>query len=117
MTTTVSIDDALTCFGVHWNTSPAQAAQQFESWGFVGLHGIEKVEVLNGNQARWAAKDAADKAGDGHTYYWVGSFDASWIAKDSALYKFSYTGFTGPRTHDGDVRWAGYEAPPKESKQ
>ena len=113
----VSIEDSLTCFGVHWNVSLDDAKHFFLSNGFVGISEIQKVQVLNGNSARWAAKNAADQAGEGHTYWWLGNYDWG-LGKDSALYKFSYNGFHGYRVTDlkYDHRWAGWTPPPDDTK-
>ena len=104
----VSVDDQLTGFIVHWNIDPSQAWKLFECWGFVGITSVQKVEVLNGNKARWAAKDAADKAGDGHTYFWHGDYDVG-LGNDSAVYKVTYTGYDGPRVTGYPENWAANE--------
>lgn len=116
MSETISIDDALTCFGVAWNYSTSQAEKFFSDHGFQGVKNVEKQEVLNGNAARWAAKDAADKRGEGHTYWWLGNYDWG-VTADSAVYRFDYTGFTGERTTEGDQRWAGYAELDEHSKR
>lgn len=92
MSVNVNIDDSLTCYGVHWNVDLPAAQRQFEAWGFRGISGIDKLRVLNGNPARREA--IAEAKRQGAKWYMKGNYDAG-VTDDSAIYRFSYTAFTG----------------------
>ena len=89
---TVSLDDRRTVLAVHWNMPLGAACRQFEDWGFVGIEGLKRDCVLNGNAARTKARDNAIARGD--MYFWVGSYDWG-IGNDSAIYEFTYSVYTG----------------------
>ena len=100
----VSIDDSLTCYGVHWNQDLKDAQAQFESWGFVGIHDFTKLKVMNGNTAR--TEVAAEAKRQDAKYYFVGNYDWG-VTNDSAIYRFSYTAYAGGLIDgSGDVEHA-----------
>ena len=100
----VSVDDSLTCFGVHWNTSLNAARDQFEKWGFKGITNFAHFAgPLNGNDARKQVVAEAKRQGDGHKYYFVGNYDWG-VTRDSAIYKFNYSGYAG-HLSDGSGDW------------
>ena len=93
----VSIDDRNECYYVLWNLGVIHAKDNLERWGFRGVSGLEKVDVLNGNEARTAARrNAIDR---GCMYGWRGNYDWG-VTRDSGLYFFSYDAYVGP---DGDL--------------
>ena len=106
------IDNSNLCFGVHWDTSKAQAEAQFRQWGFNGIHEFSKESILNGNDAR---NDAiANAKSQNAKYYFVGNYDWGTTA-DSAIYKFRYSSYTGDLI-DGDnddikhaANWSGHK--------
>lgn len=107
MTETVSIDDSLTCYGVHWNVSVYEARAQFAAWGFTCIQNFKKLEVLNGNAARTKARDIAIRKDA--RYFWVGDYDVG-VGDDSAIYQFTYDAYTGDSRETGETakHWAGY---------
>ena len=108
----VSVDDSLTCWGVHWNIDTAHAREQFRQWGFQGIDGFRKVDVLNGNAARTHVRDLVLSKKGGNRYYWKGNYDWG-VTADSAIYTFSYDIYTGEDHVSGpDAKWmANYRAP------
>ena len=96
----VSLDDRRTCLAVHWNVPLEDAQRHFTEWGFEGIADFKQDCVLNGNDARTKARDnAIDR---GAMYFWVGSYDWG-VTRDSAIYEFSYSVYTGQdgRLFDG----------------
>ena len=89
----------LDCIGVHWDTDLKTAEKQFFDWGFREITHFRKVQGnINGNTARDKAQEIAEEQFPAVRAYWVGSFDANWTAGDSALYRFTYGEYIGPRT-------------------
>ena len=101
MSTDVSVDDRPECYWVEWNTDLEHARHVLEQRGFHGISGLEKTAVLNGNTARDKAR--ANAIARGCMYGWVGAWDSSWIAQDSAVYFFSYSLYSG----DNNNLWCG----------
>ena len=98
----VSVDDKLTARMVHWNTDLESAEHQAHEWGFRGIEGFEKVEVLNGNAARTEALNIAlRRYDDGVRCFWRGSYDWGATA-DSAIYSFGYDSYVGDSQVHGD---------------
>lgn len=97
----VSVDDSPECYWVEWNMDLEAAKRQIESRGFHGVEGLQKVATLNGNRARWSARNNAQARGC--MYGWVGDYDVG-VGKDSGLYFFSYSAYTGPKSDLWDAR-------------
>ena len=95
MTEHVTIDAGKpTCIGVHYITTPRNAAIHFANVGFRGITGMHKLERnLDCNEARRRALDAA-KRGEGKCFY-EGNWDYS--AGRCALYSFEFTSYDGHR--------------------
>ena len=116
-TVNVSVDDKLTCLGVHWNTGLEAAEKQFAEWGFRGISDFAKVAVMNGNAARTHVRDTVLSRKGSYRYYWQGSYDWG-VGNDSAVYEFEYTLYAGEETVSGpDARWmANWRAPDEPQK-
>ena len=87
-----------TCYGIHWNTDLATAKTQFESWGFHGVADIDKLEVLNGNDARAKIRSEASLAGA--KWFYLGETDLG-TGDDSAIYRFEFDTYSGGLTRSG----------------
>lgn len=98
--THVQVDTPMTCLGVHWDCHEATAERQFERWGFRGIAGFHKVEVLNGNEARSQALDGARR--QGIKCFWRGDYDWG-VTADSGLYRFDYDEYVGESRVHGDT--------------
>ena len=96
----VQIDSPMTAVAVHWNVDPEVALYQLETWGFRGVQGLTKVEVLNGNAARTKALDIAKR--QGIKCFWRGDYDWGVMA-DSALWRFDYEEYVGESQVHGDT--------------
>ena len=97
----IQVDNPKSCIGVHWDVGHLEAIQQFVDWGFRGISGFHKVQVLNGNLARTQALAIAVRD-DGVSCFWRGSYDAG-VGADSALYRFDYEEYVGPSQVHGDT--------------
>ena len=108
----VTVDDRLTCYAVHWNVPVEEARKVFVEWGFRGIDGLRKIDVLNGNAARTHVRDLVLSKKGGNRYYWRGSYDWG-VTADSAIYEFSYDIYDGEDHVTGpDAKWmASYRAP------
>ena len=92
MTEHVQVDAPQTVVAVHWNTGLEAAERQFSLWGFRGISGFHKVEVLNGNEARTKAHDIGIRQ-DIH-WFFVGNYDFG-AGQDSAIYRFEFEEYVG----------------------
>ena len=95
----IQLDEPQTCIGVHWNVHEVTAQRQFESWGFRGIKGLHKEEVLNGNDAREHVLDIARR--QDIKCFWRGDYDVG-VGADSAIYRFDYDEYVGASEVHGD---------------
>lgn len=99
------VDNSNLCFGCHWNTTLREAIDQFQRWGFNGIHEFSKERVLNGNDAR--NEVIANAKAQNAKYYFNGSYDWN-VGDDSAVYRFRFSSYTGELVDgdNADIRYA-----------
>lgn len=100
----VSVDDRPTCYGVHYECSPAEATAHFESRGFRDIGPIVKLDSdCNCNDARRSAVAIAKR--QNKTWFFEGQWDYS--AGRCAIYEFTYGGYVGAtrKGSEGDYAW------------
>lgn len=108
---TVTIDDHLTCYGLHWaSATDEEVRQQFIAWGFADCFNIQRVgKPMDGNRARQEVVDIAKR--QDAKFFYVGNYCAT-VGDSTQIYKFSYTAFLGDSTDGkGNDKWCASYTP------